>query len=365
MKKPSVRSLPPARAARRAGPLRVAMLAYPDVQILDVMGPLEVFSRASRLVVEANPGAGPAYEVEIIGPARGLLTASSGVGFLATRGVNEVGPPIDTLLVAGGRGSEAHCKDERLLRFLRAQVKRVRRLGGICTGAFVLAEAGLLDGRQATTHWGSCAVLAARYPRVRVEPDRIFVEDGPIYTSAGVTAGMDLALALVEEDKGRELALATARALVMYLRRPGGQAQFSAQMAVQFAAHEPMRDLQAWILDHPAAELSVEALARRVAMSPRSFARHFTAEVGATPARFVTSARLETARRLLEDSHDSLDAIAAAAGFGSLESMRRAFVQHVGIAPGQYRERFARRHGVDEPRATLSLTTRHHRRRSS
>jgi transcriptional regulator GlxA family with amidase domain len=178
---------------------------------------------------------------------------------------------------------------------------------------------------------------------VGVEPDRIFVRDGSFYTSAGVTSGMDLALALVEEDLGRKVALGVARALVMYLRRPGGQTQFSAQLAVQFAEQEPLRDLQAYILEHPERDLSVESLARRVAMSPRSFARHFTSEVGTTPARFVTATRVETARRRLEESHESLDSICAASGFGSLESMRRAFVRSVGVAPGQYRDRFTHR----------------------
>jgi transcriptional regulator GlxA family with amidase domain len=324
-------------------PVRIAMLAYPDVQILDVMGPLEVFSRTSRWLVEQGMRKDEHYRVDVIGLKRGLIRASSGIEFRAAYGLADPGPPIDTLLVAGGRGTAAHVGHAGIRRFLRAQAKRVRRLGTICTGAFLLAETGLLDERSATTHWGSCEELARRYPRVRVEPDRIFVKDGALYTSAGVTAGMDLALALVEEDLGREVALGVARALVMYLRRPGGQAQFSAQLAVQMAEHEPLRDLQAYILEHPERDLSVEHLARRVAMSPRTFARHFTHEVGTTPARFVTSARVETARRRLEDSHASLESICSASGFGSLESMRRAFVKSVGVSPGQYRDRFTHR----------------------
>jgi len=342
----------------RSAPLRVAMLVYPDIQMLDVMGPLEVFSRASRLLVERGLSRGDAYAVEIVGPRRGLLRASSGLEMRATRAITEVGPPIDTLLVAGGRGTDAFLAHAGIRRFLRAQAGRVRRLGSVCTGAFLLAEAGLLDGRAATTHWASCEEMASRYPRVHVEPDRIFVRDGAVYTSAGVTSGMDLALALVEEDFGREIALAAARALVMFLRRPGGQAQFSAQLAVQMAAHEPLRDLQAYILEHPEKNLAVETLARRVAMSPRSFARHFARQVGTTPARFVTSARVETARRRLEDSQDGLDAICAASGFGSLESMRRAFLGSIGIAPGQYRERFARRHPGEEAPAAPPLSRR-------
>jgi transcriptional regulator GlxA family with amidase domain len=218
----------------------------------------------------------------------------------------------------------------------------VRRLASVCTGAFFLAEAGLLDGRRATTHWAYCERLARRYPRVQVEADTLFVREGRIYTAAGVTAGMDLALAMVEEDHGREVALAVARELVLFLCRPGGQAQFSAQLAVQLAEHEPLRDLQAWILDHPREDLSVEALARRVAMSPRNFARVFTREVGTTPARFVTSVRVETARRLLEETSHDLPAVCDRSGLGSPESMRRAFQRTVGVAPSRYRERFSR-----------------------
>ncbi len=201
-----------------------------------------------------------------------------------------------------------------------------------------------MKGCRATTHWGSCTRLAREYPDVRVEPDTIFVQEGSLYTSAGVTAGMDLALAMVEEDYGREVALAVARELVMFLRRPGGQAQFSAQLAVQFAERKPMNDLQAYILDHPREDLSVETLSRRIAMSPRNFARVFTREVGTTPARFVTSVRVETARRLLEESSEGLETICSSSGLGTPESMRRAFLRTVGIPPSQYRERFNRHH---------------------
>jgi transcriptional regulator GlxA family with amidase domain len=320
------------------------MLAYPGVQILDVTGPLEVFSRASRWLKEPLGRPGDAYVVEILGLERGPFRASSGLTLHADRAFHEVRGGIDTLLVAGGIGTHRHDHDPRILAWLRSQAKRVRRLGSVCTGAFFLAEAGLLDGRGATTHWSECDDLARRFPGVRVEPDTIFVRDGHVYTSAGVTAGMDLALAMVEEDHGRDLALAVARALVMYLRRPGGQAQFSAQLAVQLAEHEPLRELQAHILEHPGADLEVGTLARRLAMSPRNFARVFTREIGTTPARFVTSVRVETARRRLEESSDDLGSICESCGFGSLESMRRAFMRLVGTPPGQYRERFNRHH---------------------
>jgi transcriptional regulator GlxA family with amidase domain len=323
---------------------RVAMFAFPDVQILDVTGPLEVFARTSRWLRDHGKRTDDAYSVEIIGLKRGSFPASSGLRLFADRGFAEVGRGIDTLLIAGGLGAERFHKHAALRRWIRKQADQVRRLASVCTGAFFLAEAGLLKGRNATTHWASCEDLAREYPGVHVEPDRLFVREGSIYTAAGVTAGIDLALALVEEDLGREVALAVARALVMFLRRPGGQAQFSAQLAVQMAEHEPLRELQAFILDHPAADLSVETLARRLAMSPRNFARVFTHELGVTPARFVLSARVETARRLLEETQEGFERITALSGLGSTESMRRAFVRQLGVSPSQYRERFNPHH---------------------
>src|SRR5262249_1574814 len=220
---------------RRSGTLRVAALAFPDVQILDVTGPLEVFSRTARWLREHGHRSDDAYQVEILGTERGPFAASSGIKLIADRGFAEVKGGIDTLLIAGGRGVAHHLKDRSLARWIRAQARSVRRLASVCTGAFFLAEAGLLEGRRATTHWGCCSELARRYPGVRVEPDTIYVHEGSVWTSAGVTAGMDLALALVEEDYGREVALAVARELVVFLRRPGGQSQFSAQLAVQMA----------------------------------------------------------------------------------------------------------------------------------
>jgi transcriptional regulator GlxA family with amidase domain len=317
------------------------MLAYPDIQILDVMGPLEVFARTSRWLKEHGHRRDDAYTVEILGLTRGAFPASSGLRIHADHRYDQAPPGIDTLLVAGGRGAEKYHTHPGLQRWIRRQSRVVRRLGSICTGAFLLAEAGLLDGRRATTHWASCDELARRYPRVRVEPDTIYVRDGALYTSAGVTAGMDLALAMVEDDLGRDVALGVARALVMFLRRPGGQSQFSAQLAAQLAEHEPLRDLQTWIVEHPRHELSVPALARRVAMSPRNFARAFTREVGTTPAKFVAAVRAETARRLLEETSHGLEAICAESGFGTVEAMRRVFLRTVGVAPGQYRQRFS------------------------
>jgi transcriptional regulator GlxA family with amidase domain len=316
------------------------MLAFPDVQILDVIGPLEVFARTSRLLREQHGRSREAYSVEILGLKRGAFRASSGLRLYADHALGEVDRGIDTLMIAGGIGVQKCCTQAPVLRFLRKQAKTVRRLASICTGAFLLAEAGLLSGRRATTHWGSCADLARRFPDVAVEPDTLFVQDGSVYTAAGVTAGMDLALALVEDDHGRDVALGVARALVMFLKRPGGQAQFSAQLSHQLAEREPLRDLQTYILEHPQGDLSVETLARRMGMSPRNFARVFTREVGTTPARFVTDVRVETSRRLLEESSDDLETISSLSGHGTPESMRRAFLRTVGVSPSRYRERF-------------------------
>jgi transcriptional regulator GlxA family with amidase domain len=325
------------------------MLAYPGVQMLDVTGPLEVFSRTSRWMRDHGLRPDDAYSVEVIGVTRGSFRASSGLRLHADHRFSEVGRGIDTLLVAGGIGSVHYRAWPPLLGWLRRQAAWVRRLASVCTGAFFLAEAGLLAGRRATTHWATCDELARDHPEVRVEPDTIFVQDGSIYTSAGVTAGMDLALALVEEDHGREVALAVARELVLFLRRPGGQAQFSAQLAVQLAEHEPLRDLQAHVLEHPGDDLSVGTLARRVTMSPRNFARVFAREVGTPPARFVTSVRVEAARRRLEETSADLQDVCDACGFGTTEAMRRAFLRLLGVTPGQYRERFNRRHAAAPP----------------
>jgi transcriptional regulator GlxA family with amidase domain len=266
---------------------------------------------------------------------------SCGVSLLARGLPARPADPPDTLVVAGGQGARAAVADRELIAWLREAAPRVRRLASVCTGAFLLAEAGLLDGRRATTHWRACAALARDYPRVRVDPDPIFVRDGNVYTSAGVTSGMDLALALVEEDHGREVALGVARGLVLFLKRPGGQSQFSAQLSAQLASRQPIQELQAWIVENVHRDLSVDALAARAGMSPRNFARVFTREVGATPARFVEIARVEAARRRLEEEGGrGVEAVASECGFGSAETLRRAFLRRLRVSPADYRARF-------------------------
>jgi transcriptional regulator GlxA family with amidase domain len=248
---------------------------------------------------------------------------------------------VDTLVVAGGEGTRAAVADEGLVAWLAAAAPRVRRVASVCTGAFLLARAGLLDGRRATTHWAWCDELSRRFPAIAVEPDPIFVADGPFRTSAGVTAGMDLALSLVEEDLGPRAALRVARELVLFVRRPGGQAQFSAGLAAQAVEHAPLRELQAWIADHLDEDLSVPALARRTHMTERSFARAYARETGRTPAVRVELLRVERARMLLETTPAGVEAVAARCGFGTVETMRRAFARRLGVAPAAYRSRFA------------------------
>jgi transcriptional regulator GlxA family with amidase domain len=318
----------------------IIFVAFPDVQVLDVTGPLEVFGRAARLLVERGLRRDLAYSVEIVAASAGPIQTSSGIKIVADRRFRDVRNAVDTLLVAGGRGARVAAQDSALCRWLARMAPRVRRLGSVCTGTFVLAAAGLLDGKRATTHWAWCDTLGKSHPRIRVESDPIFVRDGHIYTSAGVTAGMDLALAMVEEDFGRHVALDVARQLVMFLQRPGGQSQFSSQLAIQAADHEPLRELVEWIADHLADDLSVGALAERIAMSPRHFARVFTAELNMTPARFVEVRRVEAARRRLEESSDGVERVAATCGFGGAEVMRRAFLRTVRVSPSDYRSRF-------------------------
>ncbi|MYV62846.1 helix-turn-helix domain-containing protein, partial [Streptomyces sp. SID4931] len=247
-------------------------------------------------------------------------------------------PAPHTLLVPGGHGTRG--SHPELTGWLREHAPRAERLVSVCTGALLLAEAGLLDGHRVTTHWNYCDRLARDYPAVRVDPEPIFVRDGRLATSAGVTAGIDLALALVEEDHGRDLALTIARHLVVFLRRPGNQAQFSAQLSAQTARREPLREVQHWITQHPDADLGVDALAARARLSPRHFARAFRAETGTTPGRYVERVRLEHARRLLEDTADGVERIARASGYGTPEAMRRAFVKTLATAPAEYRRRF-------------------------
>ena len=312
---------------------RIVLFAFDRFQALDLVGPAEVFSMASRLA------GGGAYTIEVVAKER-EITTSSGLRLRPDRSPAACRGPIDTLVVVGGEGVPAALEERDLLRWIARTARRSRRVASVCNGAFLLARAGLLDGRRATTHWASCATLAELHPEIDVEQDAIFVRDGDVYTSAGVTAGMDLSLALVEEDLGRRAALEVARWLVLFLKRPGGQSQFSAQLSAQIAERRPLRELQAWIADNLDADLSVPALAERACMSPRNFARAFRREVGATPAAYVEAVRVEAARMALDETQEPVDAIARRCGFGAVETMRRAFHRRLGVGPSGYRERF-------------------------
>lgn len=308
--------------------MKVVFLIYPGFQSLDLTGPLEVFSLAGG------------YEVETVALGGGVVRAHSGLGFAPDRAAEECAGPIDTLVVVGGEGAREAVADAALLEWVRAAAGRTRRLSSVCSGAFVLAAAGLLEGRGATTHWRACGLLGEYFPGVTVHADRIFVVDGRVWTSAGVTSGIDMALAMVERDRGPETALRVARELVVFVQRPGGQAQFSAQLSASRPRHPALAELQGWIPEHLDADLSVTALAERAAMSPRHFARLFAREVGATPGAYVESVRVETARRLLESTGLPVDVIARTCGFGTPETMHRSFRRRISVTPGAYRSRF-------------------------
>jgi transcriptional regulator GlxA family with amidase domain len=317
----------------------VVFLGYDGVQGLDVTGPLDVFAGAQEWV-SRNGSGDPGYRPIVASPRGEPFRTTAGMTVVPDTSLAGVTGRIDTLVVPGGAVAAEPACDRELVGWLRRRAPGTRRVTSVCAGAFLLAEAGLLDGRRATTHWSACARLARRYPAVEVDPDPIYVRDGDVYTSAGVTAGMDLALALVEEDLGREAALTVARWLVMFVHRPGNQAQFSAQLATQYADHPPLRELQRWLGDNYGHELSVDAMAGWARMSPRHFARSFRQQVGTTPGRYLQQLRLEAARRRLAESDAPVARIAAACGFGSAETMRRVFVSALGMSPTEYRRRF-------------------------
>jgi len=336
-------------------PRHVVIVAYPGVQSLDVTGPLEVFAGAQQLLAGAARRE-RGYAVHLLSPDGAPLRTSSGLTITPDGALRDAPKVIDTLIIAGGTGHTEAASDPAFLHAIAKSSKKSRRTASVCTGAFLLARAGLLDGRRATTHWASAAELQRLYPRVRVDPEPIYVRDGSIWTSAGVTAGMDLALALVEQDLDRDAALLIARHLVLFLRRPGNQSQFSATLAAQHAERQPLREIQTAVLEDIAGDHSVEAMAARAHMSPRHFARAFRAETGVTPARHVELVRLEAARRALEDSNDPIAAVAASCGFGTAETMRRVFLRALAVGPAEYRRRFHGPPGLHAPTAKETVT---------
>ena len=318
-------------------PRVIEILTFPAVQLLDVAGPLQVFATANELA--AARGDASLYAPRVVSSGAPIVTASAGLG-LAVAPLPRATGRLDTLLVAGGPGVHAASKNPVVLDWLRERAKRARRVASVCTGAFLLGAAGLLKERRAATHWLHCGELARRYPDIRVESDPIYVRDGAVWTSAGVTAAIDLALALVEEDAGRALSLAVARHLVMFLKRPGGQAQFSTVLSLQ-GAEDRFGALHAWIGGRLNGDLSLPSLARKAGMSERSFSRHYAQATGITPARAVERLRVEAARRLLSDTRLPVKRIAERCGFGSEETLRRSFGRLLAATPQDYRSRFS------------------------
>ncbi len=322
------------------GSRRVVFVVFDELQLLDLAGPLEVFEAANRLRGDTL------YERVVASPGGHAVRTSSGLRLDADEALSDLArrrTAIDTLVVVGGWGTRAMAADDAFLSDVRALARRSLRITSVCTGALVLAAAGLLDGHRATTHWASCVELAAARPDVEVLADQIYVQDGNRWTSAGVTAGIDLALALVEDDHGSELAHTIASWLVVFARRPGGQAQFSAQLRAQAARTPAIREVQLWLPDHLGDDLTVARLAARAGMSERSFARAFRSETGTTPAAHVEELRVEAARRLLEGTDLTVAAVAATVGFKHPETLHRAVARRLGTTPDRYRQHFARR----------------------
>ena len=324
----------------RVGERQIVFIGFDGLQPLDLVGPLEVFSKANAYA-SAAAHAPFKYVLTISAPDGGEIRSASGLTIGRTVALKDLPRKLDTVLVAGGTGvGLRNVQTGPLVDWLRKNAAKVRRLGSICTGAFVLGAAGLLAGRRATTHWSSCAELQRMFPEAEVEPDALYVADGNIYTSAGITSGIDLSLALVEQDLGSQVALAVARELVLFLRRPGGQAQFSASLAAQAKTGSKLDELLLWIADNPDAELSLPALADRAAMSERNFGRVFARQTGMTPACYVECVRLDRAKLYLETTDWPLARVAERSGLGSVATLIRSFAKRMGITPDSYRKRF-------------------------
>lgn len=320
---------------------RVVIPLYPGLQPLDVTGPHEVLAGANQALRHLGRS-DPSYRIELVAEAAGPVTGESGLAICADAPLPDPRTPIDTLLVPGGSSAHRVVDDcPALITWIQAAAPGSRRVATVCSGTFLAADAGLCDGRRVTTHWSRAGQLAARRPQATVEPDAIYVRDGNLWTSAGVTAGIDLALALVEEDLGVEVAQLVARHLVVYLRRPGGQTQFAAPVWSEPSAPGPIQQAKDLIHAEPGTDLTVAALAQRVGLSPRHFARLFREQVGESPARYVERVRVQAARQVLETERSGLDEIADRCGFGTAETLRRSFHRRLGVTPDAYRRRFA------------------------
>ncbi len=324
---------------------RIGIFVYDGMIALDAVGPADVFGLANILSREEDPTATLNYDVCLVGSRKGLITTSTGFKIAADLSLQDAESAFDTLMIPGAgelRGAEAILADPDVAAWLRRSARQSRRVASICTGAMILAKLGLLRGRRATTHWAFCEDLRAGFPAVQVEPDSLWVKDGNVYTSAGITAGMDLALALVEEDLGRRFALELARLLVMFLKRPGGQSQFSSELISQLTSPDRLEDLVEWIRDHLDRPLAIEDLARRSKMSARNFQRVFTRQCGLPPAKFIERLRVERARLIIEDTGLSMAEVARKSGFDSEQRMRRSFKRVLGINPADHADRVRR-----------------------
>lgn len=331
----TARGAAPPRAARG---IRIGIVGFDGVTALDLVGPADAFSTANELCQALNGGPAP-YRLAVLGLTGRRFVAESGIGFEAQAPL-DLAPTLDTLIVPGGSGLRETQANARIVAWLRAHAQDCRRIASICTGIYGVAPSGLLDGRRVTTHWRFARDVAQRFPRLVVDEDSLYLRDGPCYTSAGITAGIDLSLALIEEDLGPRIALAVARDLVVYLKRPGGQAQYSEPLRMQVLSTDRFADLAAWMVGHLDRNLSVETLAARANLSPRHFSRRFAAAFGCAPARYVEDLRMSEARRMLCQDGVTIQRVAAAVGFASADAFRRAFERRFGLSPSEYRERF-------------------------
>jgi len=327
----------PGYGARYMAPIRIGIIGYAQANALDIVGPAEAFASALR-----DNGKGKldrCYEVSIIGLTGRPFATESGIVFQPAATM-ETAPKLDTLIIPGGRGLRDKVINDKVVQWIRQRAKSTRRVASVCTGIYGLAATGLLDGRRATTHWRFVADVSKRFPKIKIEPNALFVKDGPFHSSAGVTAGIDLALALIEEDFGAKTALAVAREMVVYLKRSGGQEQYSEPLQFQTNSSDRFAELAAWMTNHPTEEMSVEALARRASLSPRQFFRRFKEHFGTSPASFVETLRLNEARRRLSAGEPSIEGVAESVGFKGADSFRRAFERRFRVTPSKYRRSF-------------------------
>jgi len=332
---------------------RIAILLFDGCDLLDLAGPAGVFHSAARHLIRTGQASEILYIVDCLSIDGGPITTEQGVVVETARAPELPAKTYDTVIVTGGIIDHLTC-DQRLPAWVRSNHRKVRRVASVCCGAFILAGAGLLVGRRATTHWEDCSHLQDSFPDIDVRPDSIYVQDGHVWTSAGITSGIDMALAMVEEDYGHALALLVARNLVVFMKRPGGQSQFSAPLQSQ-SIEGPLGSVLGWIVENPCEDLRTEKLAEKANMSLRNFFRAFEAATGTSPADWVEMARTEVAKRFLEEGTEKVEQVAYKSGFSSYEQMRKAFARRVGVSPTEYRSRFARRQSADEPAAFAPL----------